>query len=85
VAPDGTIRSQTTVPIPSGPEDWAVARAAVQTLPGDRLRLVAVDPLTVQSVRGFVGAGPLVVGASPVPGWTITGVTDDAVVLEPGA
>jgi hypothetical protein len=82
VAPDGTIRSETTVPVPSGPGDWAVARAVVETVPGDRLRLRAVDPLTVQSVRGFLGAGPVVVGGSPVPGWTITDVTDDAVVLE---
>jgi hypothetical protein len=85
VAPDGTIRSETALPIPSGPDDWAVARVAVQAVAGDRLRVRAVDPLTIQSVRGFVDAGPVMVGGSPVPGWTITDVTDDAVVLEPGA
>ena len=85
VAPDGAVRSETTLPILSGTGDWVVVKAPVQAIAGDRLRIQAIDRLTVQSVRGFVDAGPVIAGASPVPGWTISEVTDDAVVLERGA
>jgi len=85
MAPDGSLRSRTAVSIPPSDDDWVVARAMVTTVAGDRLRIEAVDGLTVQSVRGFVRSGLVTPGSSPVPGWSITTLRDDAVVLKRGA
>jgi hypothetical protein len=87
IEPGGAERSSATVAVPpAGPDTWQVLDVAVTTVTGDRLRFEALDPMTVQSVRGFVPvveAGPIMAGAIPVPGWRVTAVTSDAVVLEP--
>ena len=84
IAPDGTERSSTGVDVPApGADAWQVLHVPITTVTGDRIRFEAVDPVTVQSVRGFVTTGPVEAGAIPVPGWRIVTVTADAVVLEP--
>ncbi len=84
VGPDGSDRSTTALHVPPGtPGSWQLLLATVATQPGDRLRLRAIGPVAVQSVRGFTGVASVAVGASPIPGWRITKTTDDAVVLEP--
>ena len=55
-------------------DDWEVVRAQVSLEDGERLAIEAIDPVAVQSVRGFVNA-------SPPPGWRLTTSTADAVVL----
>jgi hypothetical protein len=84
IAPDGTERSSAGVAVPvPGAEPWQILQVPVVTASGDRIRFEAVDPVTVQSVRGFTPAGPIAVGASPIAGWRIVTLTPDAVVLEP--
>ena len=85
VGPDGTPRNEVAVTVPTLASDpWAVVSADVVLATGDRLRLEALDFVTVQSVRGFLPvAASLDVGASPIPGWQVTAVTSDAVTLEP--
>ncbi len=84
--PQGTERSSAEVVVPQpGAATWQVLQVPVTTVSGDTIRIEASDPVTVQSVRGFVPAGPLEVGATPVPGWRIVTVTPDAVVLEPAS
>jgi hypothetical protein len=62
---------------------WQVIRTEVALEPGDRLVLAALNALAVQSIRGFGPMdGSLEVGAEPIPGWRVTDVTQDAVVLE---
>jgi hypothetical protein len=56
-------------------EDWQVVRADVVLRPGEAIAIEAIDPITVQSVLGFV---PGVVPA----GWRLADETPDAVVLE---
>ena len=56
-------------------EDWQVLRADVVLRPGEAIAIEAIDPITVQSVLGFV---PGVVPA----GWRLADETPDAVVLE---
>jgi hypothetical protein len=86
IDPNGAERSSATVKIPApGAEAWQVLHVPVTTISGDTIRIDGVQPATVQSVRGFMPAGPVEVGASPVPGWRITTVTSDAVVLEPAS
>jgi hypothetical protein len=85
VAPDGSVRSRSAVPVPSSRDGWVIATVTVSTVAGDRLRIEAVDAMTVQSVRGFVPAGPLTPGEHPVPGWSITLANDDVVMLVGGA
>jgi hypothetical protein len=86
IDPAGAERSSATVQIPPpGVELWQVLHVPVTTSSGDTIRVLAVDPVTIQSVRGFVSAGPLDVGVSPVPGWRIAAATPDAVVLEPAS
>jgi hypothetical protein len=63
---------------------WQVVTADVDLGPGDRLILQAEDPLTIQSVRGFMRVGDtLSVGAEPIPGWRVSATTPDAVALVP--
>lgn len=84
IGPDLTARSSAGVEVPApGVEAWQILHVPVVTVAGDRIRIEAVDPVTVQSVRGFMLAGPVEVGAGPIPGWRISTVTPDAVVLEP--
>jgi len=84
VDPAGTQRASASVGIPQpGADPWQIAHVPVATMSGDTIRIQAVDPVTVQSVRGFMPAGPIAIGASPVPGWRIATVAPDAVVLEP--
>jgi hypothetical protein len=85
VGPDSSAHAPVTIEIPAtvtGP--WQVVVADLDLAAGDRLRLEALDAVTVQSVRGFLpAAGSLAVGSSPIPGWRVTVATPDAVVLEP--
>lgn len=84
IDPSGTERSSTSIEVPApGPDAWQLLHVRITTVTGDRIRFEAVDPVTVQSVRGFVTTGPVEAGAIPVPGWRIVTVTPDAVVLEP--
>jgi hypothetical protein len=55
-------------------DEWQVVNADIALQPGESLAIEAVDPVTVQSVLGFVAAAP------PV-GWQIVATTPDAVVL----
>ena len=63
---------------------WQVVTADVELGPGDRLVLQAEDPLTIQSVRGFMRVGDtLSVGSEPIRGWRVSATTPDALALEP--
>jgi hypothetical protein len=55
-------------------EDFAVLITTVDLPAGAPLRLEAIDPITVQSITGFV-ADP-----GPPDGWTVVTRTDDAIV-----
>jgi hypothetical protein len=55
-------------------EDWQVVQADVTLRMGERLAIEAVDPVTVQSMLGFVAA-------TPPSGWKTIASTPDAVVL----
>ena len=80
----GAVRSSASVDVtPPGADAWEVLHVPVATSTGDRIRIEAVEAGTIQSVRGFMPAGPIAVGASPVPGWQIATVAPDAIVLEP--
>ncbi len=85
LGPDGRTGSAVTVVAPPTRADtWLLVVADLELVAGDRLRLEALDPLTVQSVRGFVPAGgSLAVGSSPIPGWQVAATAADAVLLEP--
>jgi hypothetical protein len=86
IDPEGAARSSALVDIPApGAEPWQVLHVPVTPMTGDTIRIQAVDPVTMQSVRGFMPTGPVEVGASPVQGWRIATVTPDAVVLEPSS
>ena len=56
-------------------DGWQVISQSVDLRPGEGISLVADDPLTIQSVMGFV------VMQAPV-GWRVAQTTADAVVLE---
>ena len=58
----------------SGLNDWVEIRASITLAADERLVLEALDPLTLQSVRGFVPAGP-------PAGWRVSTETADAVLL----
>jgi len=81
----GTERSANSIAAPAARNDpWQAVDAQLDIQADDRLRIEAIDPITVQSVRGFVSTiEPLAPGSSPVPGWLVSTMTDDAVVLEP--
>ena len=65
VDPAGAERTLSDMVVPeSGSDDWAVLEASIVLPAGDSLIAEAVDPLTIQSVRGFVPQ------AMP-PGWRI--------------
>jgi hypothetical protein len=53
-----------------------VVKTSVELPAGVALRLEAIDPITVQSVTGFV-ADP-----GPPAGWSVATSTDDAVVWQ---
>jgi len=82
---DGAERGVNSLTAPGARDDpWQVLDAQLDIQAGDRLRIEAVDPITVQSVRGFLSASePLAPGSSPIPGWRVSMMTADAVVLEP--
>jgi hypothetical protein len=69
-----TTTEVTATPDPHG--DFTVVKAAVDLPAGAPLRIEAIDPITVQSVTGFV-ADP-----GPPPGWSVATTTDDAVVWQ---
>jgi hypothetical protein len=57
--------------------DFRVVTTSVAALPhGELLRLEAVDPITVQSVAGFVP------DPGPPVGWSVATTTDDAIVWQ---
>ncbi len=69
----------TAVDITATPElgsDFTVVKTSVDLPAGTPLRLEAIDPITVQSVTGFVP------DPGPPAGWTIATSTDDAVVWQ---
>jgi hypothetical protein len=55
-------------------DDWQVVHADVTLRPDERLAIEAVDPVTVQSMLGFVAA-------TAPNGWQVIATTPDAVVL----
>jgi hypothetical protein len=55
-------------------DEWQVVKTEVTLQPGERLAVEAVDPVTIQSILGFVATGP-------PSGWQIVRTTPDAVVL----
>jgi len=61
---------------PDADSDFSVVTTSVDVPAGAQLRLEAIDPITVQSVTGFV-ADP-----GPPPGWSVATTTDDAVVWQ---
>ncbi len=60
--------------IPIEGEDFTVVTTTVDLVAGAPLRLEAIDPITVQSITGFV-ADP-----GPPDGWTVVTQTDEAIV-----
>jgi hypothetical protein len=61
---------------------WQIVTADVDLNPGDHLVLQAIDPLTVQSVRGFMPIGGAIAsGSQLVPGWEVSITTPEAVTL----
>jgi hypothetical protein len=85
VVPASGVTNPIEVEVPATRIDpWQVVTADVDLGPGDRLVLQADDPLTVQSLRGFMTVSDtLAVGSEPVPGWRVSLLTADAVKLEP--
>ena len=74
VGPSGW-RPLTDLAVPASPLlDWEVIPVQVTLGDGERLAIEAVDPVAVQSIRGFVD--PM-----PPAGWQPTTATADAVVL----
>jgi hypothetical protein len=69
-----TTTDLTATPDPDA--DFTVVKASVDLPAGAPLRLEAIDPITVQSVTGFV-ADP-----GPPPGWSVATTTEDAVVWQ---
>jgi hypothetical protein len=69
-----------TVVAPATSDQWQIVEAHVQLAQGERLGLRAVDPVVIQSIRGFVQAPAG--GASPLPGWRVVRTTSLAMVLE---
>src|SRR5207247_8986720 len=59
---------------PSGPNDWEVLHTSIDLGTGESLLLEALDPLSLQSVRGFAPA-------APPTGWQVVRQTADAVLL----
>jgi hypothetical protein len=55
-------------------DEWQVVETVVNLQPGERLAVEAVDPVTIQSILGFVATGP-------PSGWQVVRTTPDAVVL----
>jgi hypothetical protein len=64
--------------IPTVGVDFTVVTASVDLPAGTPLLLEAVDPITIQSINGFV------TDPGPPPGWTVAAQTDDAVVWQRG-
>jgi hypothetical protein len=58
----------------TGGGDWVVVSATVQPKADERVSIVAVDPVVVQSLRGFVAS-------SPPAGWHLATMTEDAILL----
>jgi hypothetical protein len=56
--------------------DFSVVSTSVELPAGAALYLEAIDPVTVQSVTGFVP------DPGPPPGWSVATTTDDAVVWQ---
>jgi hypothetical protein len=56
--------------------DFSVVTTSVDLQPGATLRLEAIDPITVQSVTGFVP------DPGPPAGWSVATTTDDAIVWQ---
>lgn len=56
--------------------DFTVVSASVDLAAGETVRLEAIDPVTIQSVSGFV-ADP-----GPPAGWSIATTTDEAIVWQ---
>ena len=56
--------------------DFSVVKTSVDLPAGAPLRLEAIDPITVQSVTGFVP------DPGPPAGWSVATSTDDAVVWQ---
>jgi hypothetical protein len=85
VLPVSGVTNAIEVEVPATRIDpWQVITADVELGAGDRLVLQAEDPLTVQSLRGFMSVSDTVaVGSEPIPGWRVSIVTADAVKLEP--
>jgi hypothetical protein len=61
---------------PDPDSDFTVVARSVDLPPGAALRLEAIDPITVQSVTGFVP------DPGPPPGWSVATTTEDAVVWQ---
>jgi hypothetical protein len=78
IRPSGAPRllAESVVPATSV-EEWQIVMARVELGPGERLEVEAVDPVTVQSVLGFVRPD------GPPSGWHVALETPDAVMLEP--
>jgi hypothetical protein len=64
-------------------EPWQIVRADLALAVGDRLVLEAQDPVTVQSIRGYLPGDAFSAGSQPIPGWRVSAMTADATVLEP--
>ena len=67
----------TDVTATSDPDfDFSVVTTSIDLPAGATLLLEAIDPITVQSVTGFVP------DPGPPPGWSVAATTDDAVVWQ---
>lgn len=74
--PDGTLRELARIVAPATAGTWQVIRATVSLEGGTPPVLTASAPVTVQSIRGFVGL------ATPPAGWRVTAETPEAALLE---
>jgi hypothetical protein len=85
VVPASGSKRQIEVEVPATRIDlWQVATADINLAAGYRLVLQARDPLTVQSIRGYLPVGgTLAVGSEPIPGWRVSVATMEALMLEP--
>lgn len=70
----GTVTELQAIPVAGA--DFTVVTATVDLPAGTPLRIDAIDPITIQSITGFVA------NTGPPVGWTVAARTDDAIVWQ---
>jgi hypothetical protein len=77
----GGQRTLAQLTAPATSEPWQRLSADVELGPGERLAITAVDPVTIQSVRGYLDASAAADHLASL-GWRVTRTTGEAAVLE---